>query len=674
MSRPEIAVLCADEDHDDLARLRDALSRVTGGACLVEGFRNGGRLAGRIEQLQAEGIIVPVVFVDETLMDGTGARSLMAMHETDSARGIRKVLLAASAEAPEVSHAIRLGAMDSLVPRPWTDQQLRVPLTRHLTEYFIDHDPAALERVPGLVDVAALAHAFSVGEERARVTRSQLEELQSSFFADDGMSDDDVERAMIEEIDRVLGRPERQLFPAGATLLHSGDPVGGIQIVLWGRVRLFRTVDGEEVTFHSRTAGRIIGLLGMARTQPAFFSCVAETDTEVIPLSFEQLSEALHRSPKLAVHFVSVLVRSLARRNLRSVELQLERDRLTRALEEEKEALEDALRRLEQAQTRLIESEKMATLGQLVAGIGHELNNPVTAITRAADFIARDVPRLVDDRPHAELLEDTLHSARTREPLPSREERRLRRELAAELGDDSLAQRLAAIGITSAGAYTKTFDGLDAAGTEALLLALETHHQLGLSIRGIQAGADRIAALVKSLRAYARGGSEGIAPTYVREGIEETLLLLGHRFGTVEVVTEYADLPPIAAYPGELNQVWTNLVTNAVQAMEGDGRLEITTSLESDGSRVRVDVVDSGPGIPGADIDKVFDLHFTTKHGRVEFGLGLGLRIAQDIVRRHGGEISVSSQPGRTRFSVLLPIAGHPEPVPEEARDPGLDA
>jgi signal transduction histidine kinase len=109
--------------------------------------------------------------------------------------------------------------------------------------------------------------------------------------------------------------------------------------------------------------------------------------------------------------------------------------------------------------------------------------------------------------------------------------------------------------------------------------------------------------------------------------------------------------------------VWTNLIANAVQAMDGNGTL-VVRAVPDDGDGVRVEIIDSGPGIPPGDIDRIFDLHFTTKGGRVEFGLGLGLRIAQDVVQRHGGRIDVESSPGRTRFTVTIPAGHTPEPAP----------
>jgi signal transduction histidine kinase len=174
--------------------------------------------------------------------------------------------------------------------------------------------------------------------------------------------------------------------------------------------------------------------------------------------------------------------------------------------------------------------------------------------------------------------------------------------------------------------------------------------------------AERIVKLVGSVRSYARGSDEAVESFDVRTGIEETLLMLGHELGHVKVETEYADeVPPISGYPGDLNQVWTNLITNAIQAMdEKDAKLSIEVG-PADSGEVRVGITDNGQGIPPENLEKIFEPAFTTKAGRVEFGLGLGLQIVKDIVVRHGGAINVDSEPGKTCFSVLLPSATNGE-------------
>jgi signal transduction histidine kinase len=480
-----------------------------------------------------------------------------------------------------------------------------------------------------------------------------------SFFIDAGIADDEVERRMIAAVDRAFDTPERRMIPAGTRLLAHGDAVERIWIVLEGRVRLSRNVDGRELVFHDRTAGRVVGLLAMARNQPAYFDSTAATDLTVVTLTFEDLDRALRADPVLAVHFVTVLLRSLARRNLRSVELRIEVDRLNRDLAADRDRLAAALDDLEDAQTRIIQQGQMATLGQLAAGIGHELNNPIAAIERAADFLSQDLSELSAGTGDDRMMSRFLTAALERPPVSTRVEREQRRALARELGDDDLARRLVAIGITDEAAYRATLGGLDAEARESRLAEVERYHGLGTSLRNIRSAAGRISDLVGSLRSYARAGRELTPDIDVCEGLEETLLLLRHELHGIEIVRDYGEVPPITGYSGRLNQVWTNLIHNAARAMGGGGTLTVRTAPAGPG--IRVEIADTGPGIAPEHLPEIFDMHFTTYDGRVGFGLGLGLRLSKDIVTRHGGTIAVESRPGRTVFTVTLP----PEPPPD---------
>ena len=137
---------------------------------------------------------------------------------------------------------------------------------------------------------------------------------------------------------------------------------------------------------------------------------------------------------------------------------------------------------------------------------------------------------------------------------------------------------------------------------------------------------------------------------------------MGHELGEVEVETSYAeDIPMISGYPGDLNQVWTNLITNAIQAMDQDDPRLSVEVLRTEEGNVSVCIADNGCGIPEENLDKIFEPAFTTKAGRVEFGLGLGLQIVKDIVVRHNGSITVESEPGHTCFRVVLPSATNGE-------------
>jgi signal transduction histidine kinase len=175
-------------------------------------------------------------------------------------------------------------------------------------------------------------------------------------------------------------------------------------------------------------------------------------------------------------------------------------------------------------------------------------------------------------------------------------------------------------------------------------------------IEEAEAGVARISALVESAKSYSNMDRAPLLETDVNEGIEQTLAVLGYKLRpNVEVVREYdPNLPRITAYSGELNQVWTNLIDNAIDAVGEQGRMRLRTTCEGDG--VLVEVADSGPGVPEEIQDRLFEPFFTTKG--VGAGKGLGLDIAyRVVVGRHGGDLRVVSVPGDTRFQVRLPLA-----------------
>jgi PAS domain S-box-containing protein len=337
-------------------------------------------------------------------------------------------------------------------------------------------------------------------------------------------------------------------------------------------------------------------------------------------------------------------------------------------------ALEATLEQISQMQEQLILQEKMASLGKLSAGMAHELNNPASAAQRSASQALAVFAKLLDaqlglgrlglDEPQLDRLHDLglFAERRAREAVVLDAVTRSDRE--AEVEDWLNDHRVASAGelapaLVSLDYTTDGLEGLAAAfDDDQLAVAVEW---LGLRflisslLSEVTVGTTRIADLVKALKSYTYLDQSPVQEVDLRRGLEDTLIMLNSKLkGGVTVVREYADdLPTIQAYASELNQVWTNLIDNAVDAMDGQGTLSIRARRAGD--RVEVEVEDDGPGIPAENLARLFDMFFTTKPPGE--GTGLGLAISRNIVvNRHHGELAVESAPGRTRFTVRLPL------------------
>jgi PAS domain S-box-containing protein len=351
----------------------------------------------------------------------------------------------------------------------------------------------------------------------------------------------------------------------------------------------------------------------------------------------------------------------------------------TEEMRKKNEVLQDTLNQLNEMHNQLIIQEKMASLGKLSAGMAHELNNPAAAAQRSAaqlqDLFARWQP--VQERMQALSLDtkqreklsalDRVAKQRARKPVELNALSRSDREALLE----GWLQRS---GIETSGDVVPVLVsfGYDERALEELAEFFSVA-QLGVVVDwlsfkfaiyslvgeiGISAG--RIVELVKALKTYTHMDQAPVQLVDVREGLDNTLIILHNKLKRgVTVRREYADdLPIIETYAGELNQVWTNIIDNAVDAMRGEGTLVVRARREK--SWVVVEIEDDGPGIPPEHQSRIFDPFFTTKAPGE--GTGLGLNISRNlIVKKHHGEMSVTSRPGSTCFSVRLPIDLHPE-------------
>lgn len=424
-------------------------------------------------------------------------------------------------------------------------------------------------------------------------------------------------------------------------------------------------VEGTTLAVPLETREHVLGALVVARRDRA--DGFSEGDLRLVVTFCDQAATAIENARLYAE------VRAF------SQELERKVEQRTAELRRTNDELQSALTELKEAQSALIHSEKMAGLGTLAAGIAHEINTPAGAIQGSIQTLGSTMQRLVQRlqaivagvKEPAQVtafldeVDRVRASAPDAPPVSPTELRTRARELAAALQEGGIAApRRLARRIVEAGAESLAPRVVQLAASvepAQLVGAVEDIVFLERSSRSIQTAIRSIVRLVGTLKRYSHTDQSAVEEVDLTETIETTLTILHNelRYG-ITVSRNYGTLPRIPVYVDELNQVWTNIIQNAAQAMEGKGEIAIET-FES-GESIGVRITDSGPGIPPQDIARLFEPFFTTKP-RGE-GTGLGLSIVRQIVDKHGGSIQVDTRPGKTSFTVVLPAAGPPEQPP----------
>ncbi len=443
-----------------------------------------------------------------------------------------------------------------------------------------------------------------------------------------------------ETIEWMAGLMTVRSFDAGQIILQQGDPVSEFSIILEGEVHLAREND-PSASIIVGTAGMPLGVLPFSRMKTSFGRVWTVQFTRLAAMDALHLRELVYRAPLLAQ---------------RLVERMTDRTRET---------------------TRIAEnSNRLLALGKLSAGLAHELNNPASAAVRSA---ARLRAVLNERREHAlavraepvseaalQVMTDLANGiAECSSSIGTMDELE-RADREAELSDWLEVSGIP--GVLAAGLVDAAITGeqlaplIAHASKKAATLALQilvADHEIQCLTRELEEATRRISDIVQAVKSYSYMDQSPVAEVDLAKGIDVTLRMFQHKLKHgVQVVRNFAaDMPRIRANGSALNQVWTNLIDNALDAMtcppiDGPKVLTVKTCVEP--GAVLVEIGDSGPGIPAEVKSRIFDPFFTTK--AVGEGTGLGLDIVQRIVRGQKGSIRVDSEPGRTVFQVRLPL------------------
>ncbi len=495
---------------------------------------------------------------------------------------------------------------------------------------------------------------------------------QIQFFS--GLSDVDIQQ-LLEMIRKIK-------LEVGESLFAEGDLGADAYIIFSGHIEIHKDYGGRSVQIAIRSSGEIIGEMALLDAAPRMANATAQTEAVVYSLSQTHFDQLLQTSPTAARVILRTIVPRwretedvLARVN-GQLEVEVEERRMAeKSLQEahtdlQKRTVEltDTLDHLRATQQELIQTGKMAVLGQLVASVAHEINTPLGAIRASSSNIEKATESLITDLPpllrsiSAEELKAFLvlvtFARENYMRLTSREKRKKRRELTNQLKEQGIDRsRVLSDMLVDMGIHETTpalLAILALPQRENLLQGAYNLTRLMQNNHNILTAVERASKIVFALKSYSHQSHSGEhREIQLLDGIETVLTLYYNQIKHgVEVITDYEKLPEIIGDPDQLNQVWTNLIHNALQAIHNQGTLKICAKHESS-QMIRVDIQDNGPGIPADIQERIFEPFFTTK--AVGEGSGLGLDISKKIVEEHGGVISVQSQPGKTVFTVVLP-------------------
>jgi signal transduction histidine kinase len=439
-----------------------------------------------------------------------------------------------------------------------------------------------------------------------------------------------------DQLEWFLAQSQEVQLKAGDVYARQGDPSDWMFVLLEGQFQWRGEIAGETIIFASK-AGDVTGALPFSRMKQSPVTGRAITDGRILKFPAALFPELVQKMPELAKRLVGLM----SDRIRESTRIEQQRDRL-------------------------------ASLGKLSAGLAHELNNPAAAAKRAASQLRATLKRIKDAS--QELGRRNLTAAQKAEienleaeilqtnpplldPLAASDQEGQIDSLLRSHGQNDLWQLSADLArhAIKAEVVESLFEKLGADTARAALVRLAALTEIAGLLNEIESSTSRISELVLAIKEYTFMDQSPVQNVDVVKSLENTLTILNHKLKRgVVVKRDYQRIPLLVnSFGSELNQVWTNLIDNAIDAMSGKGELRVRTYR--DDSSVVVEIGDNGPGISPEVKAHIFEPFFTTKP--VGQGTGLGLDTVQRIVKKHRGNIQVTSEPGDTRFQVWLPLA-----------------
>jgi len=447
-----------------------------------------------------------------------------------------------------------------------------------------------------------------------------------------------------EDLQWLASHAEVVSLAPGEIAVREGAPADAMFIYLEGETEGRVEHGPDDGRVFSARAGDVTGMLPYSRLKQIPLTIRAVTAVRIARIPATFFNEMLQQIPALRGRLVSLLA-----------------DRVRESTRQDQQR------------------ERLAALGKLSAGLAHELNNPAAAARRAASTLSDTLQRLYkacDNLPAAPLSKEAIdYLCRFESELISRPPAPPLDPLAQSEREEAMSDWLAKGGVSEpwrlapelveSGITTQELRDLHAHCPEIppdnLANRVVSKMQLARLAKEIENATARISELVKAIKEYSFMDQAPVQDVDVRCGLESTLTILNHKLKHgITVVRDYAqDLPRISSYGSELNQVWTNLIDNAADAMNGKGELKIRVAQED--TSLLVEIRDNGPGIPADIQPHIFEPFFNTKD--VGKGTGLGLDTVYRIIRKHRGTITLTSRPGDTCFRVRLPLQRVVEPV-----------